>query len=44
MAGDSETNDDLAAHQASYARFMGWLKFGTIASAIVAAFVVWLIA
>jgi len=43
MAGNSETNDDLAAHQASYDRFMWWLKFGTATMFVTVALIVWLI-
>ena len=35
---------DIAAHRESFDRFMGWLKIGTLASAIVTAVVVVIIA
>ena len=44
MAGNGETNGDLNAHTESYARFIWWLKFGSIAAAAVAIFVIVLIA
>ena len=47
MATNGTTNGDstgdFAAHNASYVRFLGWLKFGTIASAAIAALVIFLI-
>jgi Bacterial aa3 type cytochrome c oxidase subunit IV len=43
MAGDGETNGDLKAHAESYDRFIGWLKFGAIATALVTALVIFLI-
>ena len=43
MAGNGETNGDLRAHEESYASFMGWFKFGTIAVAIIAALVIFAI-
>lgn len=38
-----ETGMDMPAHVDTYDRVMGLLKWGTVASAIVAAFVIWLI-
>jgi Bacterial aa3 type cytochrome c oxidase subunit IV len=43
MAGNGETNGDIKAHAESYERFIGWVKFGALASAIVVAIVVFLI-
>jgi Bacterial aa3 type cytochrome c oxidase subunit IV len=43
MAGNGETNGDLKAHSESYDRFIGWLKFGALATAIVVAIVIFLI-
>jgi Bacterial aa3 type cytochrome c oxidase subunit IV len=43
MAGNGETNGDLKAHQDSYEGFIGWLKFGTIATAIITAIVIYII-
>lgn len=43
MAGTGETNGDLKAHRESYEQFIGWLKFGTIASAVTVAIVIFLI-
>lgn len=43
MAGNGDTNGDLRTHQQSYERFIGWLKFGSIATAIVTAFVIYII-
>ncbi len=43
MAGNSETNGDLNAHTESYARFIWWLKFGSIATALITALVIFLI-
>ena len=40
MAGDM----DISAHTKTYAGVMSLLKYGTVACAIIAAFVVWLIA
>ncbi len=36
-------SEDLPAHVEGYGRFLFWLKFGTIASALVAALVIFLI-
>ena len=49
MAGHGETNDeagamDITAHRASYDSFMGWFKWGAVASFVVAAIVVVIIA
>jgi hypothetical protein len=49
MAGHGETNGeagamDISAHRASYEGFLGWFKWGAIASFIVAAVVVIIIA
>ena len=35
---------DIAAHREGYERFMGWLKIGTLASAIVTVIVVAIVA
>jgi hypothetical protein len=43
MAGNGETNGDIKAHAESYERFIGWVKFGALASAVVAALVIFLI-
>ena len=45
MSGDHVTtgSDDFPAHAEGYHRFLGWLRFGTIASALVAALVIFLI-
>ena len=43
MAGTGETNGDLGAHRASYDRFIGWVKFGALATAIIVMLVVFLI-
>jgi hypothetical protein len=43
MAGNGDTNGDLAAHSESYGRFIWWLKVGMIASSLVAALVIFLI-
>jgi hypothetical protein len=43
MAGNGETNGDLNAHTDSYARFIWWLKFGSIATALITALVIFLI-
>jgi Bacterial aa3 type cytochrome c oxidase subunit IV len=43
MAGNGETNGDIKTHQQSYERFLGWLKFGTIASVIITAIVIYVI-
>ena len=49
MAGHIDTNGeagamDITAHRASYAGFLGWFKWGAVASFIVAAIVVVIIA
>ena len=38
------TNGDMAAHERTYAKVIGMLKWGAVACAAVAAFVIWLIA
>ena len=38
-----DATGDFQAHDESYHRFLGWLKFGTIGSALVAALVIYLI-
>ncbi|CAM3157673.1 hypothetical protein SPAN111604_07295 [Sphingomonas antarctica] len=45
MSGDNVTtgSEDFPAHVAGYSRFLFWLKFGTIGSALVAALVIFLI-
>ena len=43
MMGNGETHADIPAHRESYDRFIGWVKFGSIATAIVAVLVVFLI-
>jgi Bacterial aa3 type cytochrome c oxidase subunit IV len=43
MAGNGETNGEIKAHAESYERFIGWLKFGALATAIVTALVIFLI-
>jgi hypothetical protein len=43
MAGNSDTNGDLNAHTESYTRFIWWLKFGSIATALIVALVIFLI-
>jgi hypothetical protein len=43
MAGNGETNGDLKAHTESYERFLGWLKFGAIATVIITAIVIYVI-
>ena len=43
MAGNSDTGGDIPAHRQSYERFIGWVKLGATATAIVAALVVFLI-
>ena len=37
-------NGDMQAHEASYNRMIGMLKWGTVGSAITAALVIWAIA
>ena len=36
-------NSDMKAHEASYSRMIGMLKWGTIATVIITAFVIWAI-
>ncbi len=43
MAGNGETNGNLTPHKISYERFIGWVKFGAIATAVIVAFVIFLI-
>jgi hypothetical protein len=43
MAGNSEINGDLNAHTESYVRFIWWLKFGSVATVLVVALVIFLI-
>ncbi len=43
MAGNGETNGDMNAHQQSYEGFLGWLKFGAIATVIITAIVIYVI-
>lgn len=45
MSGDNITTgqEDFPAHVDGYSRFLFWLKFGTIASAVTAAVVIFLI-
>lgn len=44
MASEVETGgNDMPAHAESYTRFLWWLKFGTIASFLTGALVVFLI-
>ena len=43
MARNGETNGDLKAHNESYLRFLGWLKFGTIGTVLITALVIFLI-
>ena len=43
MAADTDPAHEISAHSESYDRFIGWLKIGAIASAVVAAFVIFLI-
>ena len=44
MAVEGETRDDIQAHVKSYTAFASMMKWGTIISAIVAMFVVIIIA
>lgn len=44
MAGNEERSFDMQAHQKDYGKFLWLFKWGTIASVIVAAIVVLLIA
>jgi hypothetical protein len=43
MAGNGEINGDLNAHTESYTRFIWWLKFGSIATALITTLVIFLI-
>jgi hypothetical protein len=43
MAGSGEINDERIAHGDSYVRFIWWLKFGSIATALIVALVIFLI-
>lgn len=43
MAGNGDTSGDLNAHTESYVRFIWWLKFGSIATALITALVIFLI-
>lgn len=43
MAGDSEVTHEIGPHQASFEGFMRFTKWGTIAVAIIVAFVVFVI-
>ncbi|PAX07672.1 aa3-type cytochrome c oxidase subunit IV [Sphingomonas lenta] len=36
-------NDDLKSHERTYHRIMAMLKWGTVATAVIAAIVIWLI-
>lgn len=40
MAGDGETNGNLTPDRESYDRFIGWVKFGTVATAIIVTLVI----
>jgi hypothetical protein len=44
MAGNAEQNKDFQAHHSTYGGFLGLVKWGTVATCLVAAFVIWLIA
>jgi hypothetical protein len=44
MMGNTNNHGDMRAHQETYSGVMGLLKWGTVAAAIVAAIVVFLIA
>lgn len=45
MADDSDMRaHEMKAHEASYDRMIGMLKWGTVATAIVTALVIWAIA
>jgi hypothetical protein len=44
MAGHGDSGFEMQAHEGTYSGFIGLMKWGTILSAIVAAFVVLLIA
>ncbi len=44
MAANRQSDADFTAHERSYSRFAWMMKWGTIASAIVTIFVVWMIA
>ena len=43
MAGNGKTNGDLSAHTESYVRFIWWLKFGSVATVLITALVIFLI-
>ena len=43
MAGNGEINGDRVAHGDSYVSFIWWLKFGTIATVLTTAVVIFLI-
>jgi hypothetical protein len=43
MAGNGDTKGDVNAHTESYARFIWWLKAGSIATVAVVIFVIALI-
>jgi hypothetical protein len=44
MASDIDHQKELKAHSGTYDLFIGMMKYGTIAAAIVTILVVWLIA
>ncbi|ARS29042.1 aa3-type cytochrome c oxidase subunit IV [Sphingomonas sp. KC8] len=44
MAKNNDAKNDLKAHEGTYGGFLSLLKIGTIATALVAALVVYLIA
>ena len=44
MAQHGARHGDMKAHEITYGKVMSFLKYGTIACALIAAFVVWLIA
>ena len=44
MAADSDTGFDMRAHEQTYSGFLGLFRWGTVACAIIAAVVVYLIA
>ncbi len=44
MADHGAHPADMKAHEATYGKVMGMLKWGTVACALLAAFVIWLIA
>jgi len=43
MAIEGEARNELRAHESSYGRFVGMMKWGTILSVIVAAIVIFVI-